>query len=67
MDDCSKNQFEASELTYPQKVFLFFTSPYTSWCYNVVFHIVFLIYFSYFILLRFCIVPGPHEIIILIM
>ena len=67
LEDSSKMQTETTDLTYFQKLYIFLTSPYTSWCYNVLAHIVFLVYFSYFIILKFCIVAGPHEAIIVIM
>ena len=54
-------------MTYCQRLYIFMTSPYTAWCYNVLSHMTFLAYFAYFMILRFCILPGPHEAIILVM
>ncbi|CAG5079618.1 Oidioi.mRNA.OKI2018_I69.PAR.g9297.t1.cds [Oikopleura dioica] len=54
------------ELSYFEKVFVFFTAPYTAWFYSLLFHISFLIYYAYVIIQKFCYAPTIHEIIVVI-
>ena len=51
----------ASNLSYWKKLVIFLTTPYTAYFYNFVFYMIFLCFFAYVIMRRFCLRPEWQE------
>lgn len=55
-----------ADLSYFKKLVIFMTAPYTAYFYNFFFYLIFLCFFAYVIMRRFCLRPEWQEYLVVI-